>query len=250
MMSHLVIINFCSFSIMSLFDALPLEIKKYVLKPFLDPASLLMLKVALYNYKITKWDFTVDVQKWTIGHGLSFTLHCWSYLNRNDIFSYAAEMGSRDVIKYAREHGICRNIINKKVYALAAKNNHREILLYLRRYPSQFPPSENASNTAAEYNNTSLVIWLNKNGFCHGKNVCLFAVQHNNIKMFHYAISHDFRCYINVTKTAATLGRLEFLRYIYETPKLRLARTDQVISIAHEKDHKHIIEYLYSEGLV
>lgn len=63
--------------------------------------------------------------------------------------------------------------------------------------------------------------------------------------MFHYSVTYP----TIVSMTAVLLGRLEFIRYIYECPELRhTCWTGEVIGCGDK--HPHIRDYFHSQGLL
>ena len=109
------------------FDLLPSDIKRYEILSKLDDISLLILRHVLLGTPLSL-KLSVDQQKNIIRNGLSLTIFFWEKLDKNRICEYAAECGSLDILKYARENQ-CR--WDKGVCRAAAKRGRLDLLKFL-----------------------------------------------------------------------------------------------------------------------
>lgn len=115
---------------MKSFVHLPLDIRKYVIRPFLPKTSRLMFAIAAYHHIPIQKDFSENIQRTIVASGLSSTLLFWKRLNKEKIWCYAIETGSIDVLKHLHQHNI--PMFHKERFArLAGSSGSLPVVKYL-----------------------------------------------------------------------------------------------------------------------
>lgn len=120
---------------MSLLDSLPLDVKKYVLLSFLDSVDILVLKIALYNYIPSYDDFPYGIQERVVSKGLPLIFYFREYINKVNLFYYAAATGRTDVMEFFKgEPGIF--YVERQLIEIASKSGHVNVIEFIRElYP-------------------------------------------------------------------------------------------------------------------
>ena len=234
-------------------DILPWDIKKYVLRPFLDISSLFSIRIAFYGRKaIRKECFTDEMIKSIIFHGLPFTLYFLDYFDDRYLAIYAAKVGSVDVLRYAHQNNYSWSPL---IADNAAFNGHLSILQYIYEEGPRLSSSDpywgiNVINGAVEGGHIDVVRYLHEKGCFWSLRTCEKAAYYGYLEILRYLIE-PHSCIIegcqgcpwpiNACAVAATSGQLHIVKYIHEKG---LSYNADACHIAAKNGHMNIVKYI------
>ena len=201
-----------------LFDLLPYEINFYEILPRVDDISLLILRHVILGNPLPV-ELSPHQEKNVIRNGLSLTIFFWEKLDKNTICQYAAECGSIDILKYARENALLKeggSACPWDEYACkySAKGGFIDVLKYVRE--NGCPWNKFTCYYVAGSGFLHLLKYAHNNGCPWDEYTCSYAVEGGSLVCLKFL--HENKCPwdSSTCSSAAQSGSLECLIYAIE----------------------------------
>lgn len=222
---------------MTTFYKITSDVREAIIRPLLDPFSLLSFKRAWERKDIQKSDFSEKIIEAIVSHGISLVERYYEFIKHYNLYTMAAKTDRLDVLEYITKRKHCMWI--------------------------------NASLAAARYGRLDQLIFMKDTDIGWQSGTIRAAVENGHIRILEYAYDHKYYFYIpnDIMDTAAEKGYLDIMRLIHVnqayfsySPVSKAAAAGQLESIkflfgngyrfedvdvilAIRAGHLHIVEY-------